>query len=374
MTVSQPVTTASPGASLLTRALSTGRIPGLDFLRALAVLFVLADHSGVIPEGIPNVMNGAIGVEIFFVLSGFLITWMLLGDIEKQGRIHLGDFYRRRFARLMPVFYTYVLLGMAALYLTHKTIPWGAVGTSLVYVLNYYQGLHGAQTHFLSHCWSLAVEEQFYFLWPFALMLMLRAGHRLDKSIAVIVLCVWIYRAALYQLGLASDEYLYRALETRADHLLIGCLLAVGLRRPQAKEWIEHLEQKAPWLPILPALVLIGSGALDGNLHYRYTFGYIIEPLAAAALIPLVIIRAKRNEGVLARCMNASLVVKMGQASYGIYLFHQLLLYSLRTRIEAFTGSFALGFLAAVAILSVLAHLSYTRFEMPLRQWLNHRA
>lgn len=372
------LTGAANAGGALTLALHGGRIPGLDFLRALAVFLVLADHAGIVPPGMPLLLNGAVGVQIFFVLSGFLITWMLLDETQRDGRIHLIDFYRRRFARLMPVFYAYVLLGALLLMAAHKPIPWPAVGSSLVYVLNYYQAMTGAATHFLSHCWSLAVEEQFYFLWPMTLILLMRLGWRLDTSIAVSVLLIWVYRAALQLSGSASDEYLYRALETRADQLLIGCLLAVLLKKAACRAWFEQLaaRQAGLHLALLALLgVLATSAAFDHILDYRYTLGYVIEPLATVLLLPLVVILAQRGRGPLARLANAPLTIKMGQASYGIYLFHQLLLYSLETRLTPLAGgSKVAGFLLAVLALSLLAHLSYTYFEMPLRKRLNHAA
>lgn len=370
---SKPVTADTQSAGPLSQALATSRIPGLDFLRALAVFAVLVDHSGAFSASGWGLFNGATGVQMFFVLSGFLITWMLLDETQRKGRLNLRAFYLRRFARLMPVFYAYVLVGTALLLLAHKLIPWGALAASLVYGLNYYQGLNGAPTHFLSHCWSLAVEEQFYFIWPLTLAFLLRAGMRLDKSIAIMLLCVWVYRSSVQLMGLASDAYIYRALEMRADHLLIGCLLAVLLRRVQVRSRFEGLHTRFPWLLLVLFAALSISSSFDGNLNYRYSLGYVIEPIATALLLPLVVISAQNKRGPFAWFVNSPLIVKAGQASYGIYLFHQLLLYSMETRLAAWTHSPLAGFLIAVLVLSVLAHLSYTYFEMPIRRALTYK-
>lgn len=370
---SKPVTVDKPGAGPLSQALVGSRIPGLDFLRTLAVLAVLEDHSGAFQDRPVALFNGATGVQLFFVLSGFLITWMLLDETQRHGRLNLRAFYLRRFARLMPVFYAYVLIGAAMLLIAHKVVPWGAVAASLVYGLNYYQGLNDAPTHFLSHCWSLAVEEQFYFIWPLALVYLIRSGIRLEKCLVIMILSVWLYRGAAQLMGLASDAYIYRALEMRADHLLIGCLLAVLLRQVQVRAWFERTQARQPWLLIALFAILSVSSSYDDHLNYRYCLGYVIEPVATALLIPLVIIVAHNNRSPFARLINAPLIVKAGQASYGIYLFHQLLLYSMETRLVAWTHSPLAGFLIAVAILSLLAHLSYTYFEMPIRRWLHTR-
>jgi peptidoglycan/LPS O-acetylase OafA/YrhL len=278
----------------------------------------------------------------------------------------------------MPVFYAYVLISLLLLTLTHKAIPWAAVGSSLVYALNYYQGLTGAPMHFLSHCWSLAVEEQFYFLWPITLILLVRVRWRLDTSIAVSIVAVWAYRAALQLGGHASDDYIYRALETRADQLLIGCLLAVLLRKAAWRAWFERLASppaRSGMYVLGLFAVLAACAAFDHILNFRYTVGYVIEPVATAVMLPLIMILAQRRQGLFSKLANASLTVKMGQASYGIYLFHQLLLYSFEVRLSAFAGgSKVAGFILAVMALSLLAHLSYTYFEMPLRKRLNHTA
>lgn len=374
MDLAKPVSVSTSSAGPLTQALSTGRIPGLDFLRALAVFAVLVDHSGLHASHFPYMLNGAMGVQMFFVLSGFLITWLLLGETERKGRINFKAFYIRRFGRLMPVFYAYVLIGAGFLLLTGKAIPWGALLSSLAYGLNYYQGLTGAQAHFLSHCWSLAVEEQFYFIWPVALGWMLRAGVRLEKAIVAVMLGVWVYRAGAQLLGLASDEYLYRALEMRADHLLIGCLLAVLLKTPACRAWFEQVQARFPWLVFVLLAMLVVSGSYNGNLDYRYALGYVIEPIITTLLLPLVIVSAQRGDGLFGRLCNASLVVKMGQASYGIYLFHQFLLYSISVRLTPWTHSPVISFFLTVIVISVVAHLSYTYFEMPIRRRLHPTA
>lgn len=368
--MSRPPLSAGP----LSAALTSPRIPGLDFLRALAVMLVLADHSGIPSLGPVLLTNGGLGVEIFFVLSGFLITWILLAEYRTSGQIRLKDFYQRRAARLLPAFYLYVAAGLAILWVTRKPIPWEAVVSASLYVVNYYQAFTGAAPHFLSHCWSLAVEEQFYFLWPCLLIVLLKRKLGLKTAIAALIGLIWVYRAAATLWFGASDEYLYRALETRSDHLLVGSLLAVLL---QEISWQQRFEAMARHWWVAPGLValLIASTSSHGHLPYKYALGFALEPVLIAALLPLVVLQAQEASG-WRQILTASLVATIGQASYGIYLFHPFLVHPVRNAVERLTGSFPLAFLVSVLGVTVVAILSYRLIESPLRQrWQpKHRA
>jgi peptidoglycan/LPS O-acetylase OafA/YrhL len=360
-------TQPSTGDSLF-QALTGSRIPGLDFLRAMAVLLVLTDHSGLPNLGPLVVFNGGIGVEIFFVLSGFLITWILTSEIDKTGGIGLLAFYRRRAARLLPVFYAYMAFGLVYLTLRHMPIPWGAVGASAAYFLNYYQAFTGAQAHFLSHCWSLAVEEQFYFIWPFLLILIRKQQWSLVKSLLVGIGLVWVLRPTL-MLGFGvPDEYLYRALETRADHLAMGCLLAVLLRQPDWRARFQKLAQ-VPFILLVLVALLLASSTLQTTYVYKYTVGYALEPIIMATMIPVVVLKAQQQNW-LSQMFNARLFVIMGQASYGMYLMHPILMHPVRNGVIWLTGSYALGVVASIATLTLIAHLSFKYFEGPVRQRL----
>lgn len=361
-------------AGKLSTALTSSRIPGLDFLRALAVMLVLADHSGIPAVGPVLLTNGGLGVEIFFVLSGFLITWILLAEYRTFGQIRLKDFYQRRAARLLPAFYLYVAAGLAILWVARKPIPWDAVIAASLYVVNYYQAFTGASSHFLSHCWSLAVEEQFYFLWPCLLILLLKRKLGLKTAIAALIGLIWAYRAAATLWFGASDEYLYRALETRSDHLLMGSLLAALL---QEAAWQQRFEAMFRRWWVAPTLVvlLIASTSSHGHLPYKYALGFALEPVLIAALLPLLVLQAQKASG-WRRILTASLVATIGQASYGIYLFHPFLVHPVRNAVERLTGSFPLAFLVSILGVTIVAVLSYRLIESPLRQrWQpKHRA
>jgi len=356
---------ALPDTALLASALNGSRIPGLDFLRAISVLLVLVDHSGMSSVGPIGLFNGGIGVEIFFVLSGFLITWMLLHELDRHQDINLLDFYRRRAARLLPAFYAYVLIGIVYLSLRGLPVPWSAVLAACTYVLNYYQGLTGAVTHFLSPCWSLAVEEQFYLLWPFALLAVFRRRIPMIPFICTVILAVWICRPILMWVFHVSDEYLYRALETRADHLAMGCLLAMLMRQ---QTWLALSARWAQqrWLLPLIAVLLITSATLQQSQSYKYSLGYALEPVLIGIMIPLVVLRSAQS-GWFARLSNWRGIVIVGQISYGMYLIHPIVMYPIRMAIFRATDSHLLGVVVSILAVIACAYVSFTWFETPVR-------
>lgn len=345
----------------LTHALAQPRIAGLDALRAIAVLNVLAWHSVE--------AHWLDGVELFFVLSGFLITWLLLQEAGQQGRISLAAFYRRRVARLMPLFWAYLLLGLILLAALHRPIPWGAVVASLLYAVNYFQALRGAPSHYLSHCWSLAVEEQFYLLWPVLLVWLMRRGVRLEGVLAGVIGTVWILRPMLFLLPRLGDVYVQRALESRADHLAAGCLLAVALRHPRVRRGFEACARRR-WVAAALAASIVASTQLHANLAYKNVVGFAIEPLLMAGLLPLVMLLAQEQH-LVARLLNARIVVLMGQASYGMYLVHPWILQPACKAIERLTGSAAAGVFGAMAVVACVAFASLRWFEDPMRHRLN---
>ncbi len=337
--------------------LSQPRIPGLDGLRALAVLLVIVYHFGF------EQINGGFGVEIFFVLSGFLITWLLLAEDARTGTVSIGEFYRRRAARLLPGFYAYVILGLAYGAVRGEPAPWGAVVSSSLYVMNYYHGLVHPPDSFLSHCWSLAIEEQFYLFWPLAFRRLRRNPRALVCALGVTIVGVWIVRDVLY-FGLhVSQSYIYRALETRADALAVGCLLAAATRQGYLLAFWERCARS--WIvPVTLAVLAAISASLYTNPRYRFGIGYMIEPVLIAALIPQVILLAA-TPGSWARILELRPIVYLGTISYSLYLYQQITLGPAQHLTAG--RPIALQLVFAIAVTVVAAAASYHLLEKPLR-------
>jgi peptidoglycan/LPS O-acetylase OafA/YrhL len=356
------------------RLLASDHLPGLDFLRMVAVVSVLLVHLEI-PNLAPLLFID--GVQLFFVISGFLITWLLLREFSTRQTIDMYGFYRRRAARLLPLFFVYLFTGYVVLKLRHQHIDVGAILSSLLYLTNYYQAMNGAPSHYLSHCWSLAVEEQFYLLWPLALVGLRASRIRLDVTLVVLIFMVWLLRPIL-MLGFGVDEvYLYRALETRADHLLVGCLLAVLLDQPTWQRRAEAAARHWWALPLTVISMALVSRWFGHDPALKFTLGFAIEPVLSALVIVFVLAKASGQSSTAALLRFPPLVL-VGQISYGIYLMHPFVTQPVLKLVRTFTGSTPLAVIAALFASIALAYISFKFFETPvrvrLREGLTQRA
>lgn len=359
-------------AAAIQAAVTAPRMGGLDFLRAVAVSFVMWGHATEDRVSSVACLSG-LGVKIFFVLSGFLITRLLLDEHAAQGRIDFLGFYRRRVARLMPGFYLFLAAGLAVLWLRHHPIPWMPILSSIFYVTNYYQAFTEAQTNLVAHCWSLAVEEQFYLLWPMALVLLLRRHVNLARALLFTVLAVCCWRWILVDVFDTSVYYLYRSLETRADQLLVGCLMAVLVRMPQWRDVLSRVV-RVPGLGVALMAGLYFCAAWDGRTKaFDYGVAFAIEPPMIALLI-LMTVLVSNQRGWLAAIVNNRFLIHVGKISYGMYLFHGLVGFPVQRITEERTGSFTLGLIAAYAAVTLVSSASFRWFETPMRRWVSGSA
>ncbi|MEO8050185.1 MAG: acyltransferase [Acidobacteriota bacterium] len=345
----------TPLPASLRGSLKRTHLPGLDGLRAVAAFSVVFYHAGV------PFISGGVGVLVFFVLSGFLITWLLLKENDQTGGVSLRDFYTRRALRIFPAFYCYSGLVLALALVRHRAVLWPQAVASLLYVNDYYQALNGDPNTAFSHTWSLAIEEQFYLLWP-ALFLMLRSDYqRLARFLAVAIGVLWLYRAVLVLVVKVHQGYIYEAFDTRADHLLIGCLLAVILRTGLFSRFWEWISAR-PWTAFGSAGMLAASSVAEVRYgaDYRDTISFIANPLLAALLIGQMIAFSGTS---VWNWMNWPWVRYLGRISYSIYLYQQVLIDIPK---KFLGGRPMLVQLAATMILvTIAASFSYFVIEKP---------
>ncbi len=383
-------------------------VPGLDGIRAVAVLGVLAFHGGVSWAG-----GGLLGVDIFFVLSGFLITSLLVGEWASSGRVRFRHFYERRARRLLPALFLTMLLIAAyahwfALPSTLSALRGDALAT-LAYVANWRFVLTG-QNYFirfgppspLLHTWSLAVEEQFYLVWPaLALFVLRRRGRR---GLAVVATLGIVLSASVTALLLhhgVSITRLYYGTDTRVQEVMAGALLAVAIPRIARRVGVarngpgdlggedrsrvgEGAEPgrsgpagrsgriRSPGrvitlLGTVGAITLLWAlHAVSGERPFLYNGGFLLVAGATAAVILTVVVRPG---AWLSRALSLGALGYIGRISYGLYLYHYPMFLMLDGQHTGLTGA---GLLAVrLAATGAAAVASYHLVEMPVR---NRRA
>ena len=335
----------------LLRQLQRRQIPTLNGLRALAVILVIFYHAGL-------PLPGGFGVLIFFVLSGFLITWLLLQEFRRTGGISLKKFYLRRTLRIFPAFYVYFVLVIGFLLIAHKLIIFNQVLASLLYVNNYYQAIRGDPNTAFSHTWSLAVEEQYYLIWAPTLLFILRRG-KILPSVSIAIAVLWVHRLVLVLSGV-SQGYIYEAFDTRADQLLIGSLLACLLFK---HKWVPLFRFACnAWTTTTVAIVLTILNICEFRYgpQFRDLVGFSLEPALVAILIPGLICA---SETLVGRFLELAPVSGLGMISYSMYLYQQVIVSPTKRVLfsqPVFVQAFACLFVSAAAGL-----LSYYLIEKP---------
>lgn len=344
----------------ISQALS-GRIPSLDGLRAVAVLLVILNHLGV-----PHAPEGR-GILTFFVLSGFLITWTLLRESERCGDVSIRNFYVRRGLRIFPAFY--VLWGL------HFTITWLMQGklsasacadyaTAFFYVRNYRRAMSVHPHQYLGHTWALSIEEQFYFIWPWFLRFFQKDLRRLTHILVAVIVAADVYRIVLFFKFHVSREWLNFTFDSRVDHLLVGCLLAVLLKRGVMQEFWAWMTGRI-WISLIVFGLIVASIVLDGHygLAYKFGVGFIVDPLLTAVLLVQVIVFANtRAWGWL----NWSITRYIGRISYSMFLYQAVTNYWATHLLKNRSRFVVVA--AAVSLALILGSISYYAIELRFLQ------
>lgn len=299
----------------------SGAIPSLDGIRAIAVALVFLAHNDL-----ENVVPGGLGVTVFFVLSGYLISTLMRTEYAATQALDYRGFYLRRFLRLMPpLVCVVVLVGVLAAF----AVIDGAFSVSgLLAVLFYYGNYFVIANHFdglpdgMGVVWSLAVEEHYYLLYPPLAAVLLRWGRRGLAAGVLLALCALVlgWRCWLVWHG-ASVAHLTMATDTRVDAILVGCMMALW-RNP----WLDRVPaangRRDAWVVALCVAVLLLTLIYRDDL-FRLTVRYTLQSAAVAPLIYLAVARAQRWPF---RWLNARPMVYLGTISYTVYLSHHVIL------------------------------------------------
>jgi peptidoglycan/LPS O-acetylase OafA/YrhL len=328
---------ATSPAPLVSRA---GRNPQLDGLRAFAIALVIVAHALRFPAGNVNAAReaiGEVGVSVFFVLSGFLITTLLIAERKKTGTIDLGAFFVRRARRIFPAYYVY--LGVLALLAGLGVI---AVQPREFIIDALYLRDYSAQSFsWLEHTWSLAVETQFYLVWP-ALMLALGNRRARTFAIGVVVLSPFV-RIASYALFPTHRDLMTIALHTRADMLMFGCATAM-LIEGGVPAWFERTCRAiSPALSLVILAACIGATGVSHGL-FAFSVGMTLEGIAITTLLVNVL---ERPEIPFARVLRSRPATWIGTISYSLYLWQQPFLFP---RDSALIGRFPINLVALLIV------------------------
>lgn len=353
--------------------------PALDGLRAVAVLAVIAYHvESYRPNGGTShglwASGGFLGVDTFFVLSGYLITSLLVTEWSVAGTISRAAFWVRRARRLLPAL---LLLMLAVSVYAALAVPadqlhslrWDGLFT-LFYVQNWRLVFSG-QSYFdlfkaaspLRHVWSLAIEEQFYIVWPIVVLLCLRAGRGARRYlIAFCVIGVVVSVALMTVLYRASDpSRVYYGTDTRAHLLLVGALLALLLERwqPRSSGATNALHGAGLLLGVGCVVAFVRVGDRDA---FMYHGGFLLFALAMAAVIASAVLPGR---SAVRAALSPAPLRWIGRVSYGLYLWHWPVIVVLtprRTGLEDLPLE-----VVQVAVTFAIATLSYYLFELPVR-------
>ncbi len=313
-----------------THTLATRNIPSLDGLRAVSILVVILAHSSwYFPEWIRQSLffryvigNGAHGVAVFFVISGYLITTLLLREFDKSGTISLRRFFFRRSLRIFPPFYVFLLV-MSVLWFV-RIVPEHAPSffAAWTYTLAYYPG---AQGYYIFHSWSLSVEEQFYLLWPL-LFVVWPCRPKLVRVSVLLIVAMPAVRTLLYFVAPGLRGHEGYMVQGWIDTIMVGCLLAL-LRRHPAWE-VGCRRHLTGWTAAsMAATAFFVTPWIADALPKKMAglFGLLISPSLKALCIGGVLIYLVENKNcLLGGFLNSRVVRHIGVISYSLYLWQQV--------------------------------------------------
>jgi peptidoglycan/LPS O-acetylase OafA/YrhL len=342
-------------------------IPSLDGIRAISVLLVVLGHSDL-----ETLVPGGLGVTIFFFLSGYLISTLMLAENERTGGINIFKFYARRVLRLMPP----LVISLAIAYgLTYARLLSGGMtnaglAAQLLYFANYY-GLFFDPGNTIPDgtgiLWSLAVEEHFYIFYPLLMTLLLGSALRprtIGTLLGIACLVVLAWRIHLVHSPHFLSDRTYYASDTRIDSIIYGCMLAIVMnpvRQPDRPSTMSL----AQWAVLAAAAATLLLTLLYREPTFRETTRYSIQGLA---LMPLFYFAVRFSHNQLFRHLNSPWAITLGTYSYAIYLIHYVVIRSLAKNAPAIAAKPFILFPIALLISIVYASVIHRFVDQYFRQ------
>jgi len=346
----------------------SANIPGLDGIRAISILMVMLNHSKL-------QVPGVLGVTIFFFLSGFLITSLLLDEYQRNGSIDISKFYLRRFLRLYPPLLAYLAVVVIALIALQGHIDLFGLTAIMFYFANYLYALMLEAGHIESYgiqLWSLSIEEQFYMVFPPLLLLLLNKR----AAIVAVLAGMCLVPLAIRWVIVAETEpsfylqYTTAATETRFDSILSGCVTAVAIRQSWGPRFIGIATRRTT---ACFALILLLVAVRVPSRAFLQTLQFTLQDLALISLLLTAVYTP--NFLFAKRLMNHSVTLWIAALSYSLYLWHFALFRAAQYVLDSAPPvlSYGLGWIASFAI-AYAVHVGVERPIVRLRKHFGSRA
>jgi peptidoglycan/LPS O-acetylase OafA/YrhL len=352
------------------------RIKSLDGMRAISIIMVLLDHAeGTFPAAIRHsrlfhffysfFADGKLGVSIFFVISGYLITKLLIIERKKTGHVSIKDFYIRRILRIFPVFYLYiiVLIVLKTFFIPTLFENYTLVGFAALYLWNYQHlfPIHRLKsdnaTWFFGHFWTLSMEEQFYLLWPITFTKI--STGTLKKVIIVIILSMPFVRLASYFFMPGSRGQISMMLHTSGFIILVGCLGALIENTSFFKERITPIINNNYLIGVIAVFLFIVSPLL--NIRFGGIYDVPIGSTLNSLGIIIILFWSMYVPSKVSDFLNNKIVIQIGILSYSLYIWQQLFL---NNKIHFWFNQFPQNIFLVFAV----GFISYYGIEKPILQ------
>ena len=348
-------------------------IPAIDGLRAIAVAAVVFYHLGF-----PWIPGGFLGVDLFFVISGYVITRLLLDSIERSGGLDLRGFYKARARRLLPpmIFMIVVTAFYVSIWAQDSVkrfltdIPFSLTGTMNWWLVfkqqDYFEAI--GRPPLLQHTWSLAVESQFYLIWPVLLLLILKRFGKKVIPLAALVIALFsgtaLFLVSLQLDASSSVSHVYFGTDTHSIGLFLGAALAVSWIPQNFKSEVSNKAQNfIDFIGVFGLVGILGSFLLiDAGSPTAYKIAFPLAAIFGAAIITSIVHPASRFAPIL----QNRVLLWVGERSYAIYLWHWVVFQITRPRVDIDGQDWALIALRILVVLA-LADISLKLVELPIR-------
>ena len=332
------------------------RILALDGLRAVSILLVLFSHAWL-----GHIVPGGLGVTIFFFISGFIITRLMITEWDASGTVSIKKFYLRRFFRLMPALIVFVLASLIVMQMAGVHWAWVELASVFFYFANYFGIFIGFSGDVLppplSITWSLAVEEHFYMVFPFVFLTLIGLPKRFLMAVLSLSVILLVWRVYLvYGVGLdhLAHDRIYKATDTRADSIMYGTAFAVLMSRFPAAAEIFHRRAT-----LIVGVVLMLVSLLYRDENFRESYRYSLQGIALACMFSYLVL----NDTFASRLLSAKVMNYLGKISYSLYLYHWLVFGIITVWIPML--SLPVRIIIMIVASLVLADLSYRLIERP---------